>query len=50
MFGYICEIQAITKFSPLMILTGRTPCLKADNYLHSLTAMVDDIVDVETNA
>ncbi len=33
-----------------MILTGRTPRLRADNYLHSLIAMVDDIVDVETTA
>jgi hypothetical protein len=31
-----------------MILTGRTPCLRADNYLHSLTAEVDDAADVET--
>jgi hypothetical protein len=31
-----------------MILTGRTPRLRADNYLHSLTAEVDDIVDAET--
>jgi len=33
-----------------MILTGRTPRLRADNYLHSLTAEVDDIADVETTA
>jgi hypothetical protein len=33
-----------------MILTGRTPCLKANNYLQSLTAEVDDTVDVETTA
>jgi hypothetical protein len=25
MFGYRCRIQASTKFSPFMILTGRTP-------------------------
>jgi hypothetical protein len=31
-----------------MILTGRTPRLKVDNYLHSLTAEVDDTADVET--
>jgi hypothetical protein len=33
-----------------MILIGHTPRLKADNYLHSLTIVVDDIVDVETIA
>jgi hypothetical protein len=31
-----------------MILIGRTPRLRADNYLHSLTAKVDDTADVET--
>jgi hypothetical protein len=25
LFGYRCGIQASTKFSPFMILTGRTP-------------------------
>jgi hypothetical protein len=33
-----------------MILTGRTPRLRADNYLHSLTAEIDDTTDVETTA
>jgi hypothetical protein len=33
MFGYRCGIQANTKFSPFMILIGRTPRLRADNYL-----------------
>jgi hypothetical protein len=47
MFGYRCEIQASTKFSPFMIMTTRTPCLKVDNYLHFLTTVVDDNVDVE---
>jgi len=50
MFGYRCGIQSSTKFSPFMILTGRTPRLRADNYLHSLTAEVDDTADVETTA
>jgi hypothetical protein len=48
MFGYRCGIQASTKFSPFMIMTRRTPHFRADNYLHSLTAMIDDIVDAET--
>jgi hypothetical protein len=30
-----------------MILTGRTPRLRADNYLHALTAATDDGVNVE---
>jgi len=33
-----------------MILTGRTPRLRADNYLHGLTAVIDDDVDVEVAA
>jgi hypothetical protein len=33
-----------------MILIRRTPRLRTDNYLHSLTTVVDDIVDVETIA
>jgi hypothetical protein len=41
-FGYRCGIQASTKFSPFMILTGRTPRLQADNYLQALTAETDD--------
>jgi len=48
MFGYRCEIQSSTKFSPFMILTGRTPRLRADNYLHSLIVEVDDATGVET--
>jgi hypothetical protein len=47
LFGYRCGIQVSTKFSPFMILTGRTPCLRADNYLYALTATTDDDVDVE---
>jgi hypothetical protein len=50
MFGYRCEIQSSMKFSPFMILTGRTPRLRADNYLHSLIAVVDDTADAETTA
>jgi transposase InsO family protein len=50
MFGYRCGIQASTKFSPFMILTSRTPHLRANNYVHSLIAMTDDNVDVEVAA
>jgi hypothetical protein len=48
LFGYRCGIQASTKFSPFMILTGRTPRLRADNYLQALTAETNDGVDMET--
>ncbi len=47
MFGYRCEIQANTKFSPFMIIIGHTPRLRVVNYLHSLTVVVDDTADVE---
>jgi hypothetical protein len=47
MFGYRCGIQASTKFSPFMILIGRTSHLRADNYLHSLTIVVDDTTNAE---
>jgi hypothetical protein len=50
LFGYHCGIQASTKFSPFMILTGRTSRLRADNYLHALTQVTDDGVDVEVAA
>ncbi len=50
LFGYRCGIQANTKFSPFMILTGRTPRLRADNYLHALTQVTNDGVDVEVAA
>ncbi len=47
LFGYRCGIQASTKFSPFMILTGRSPHLKADNYLNALTDVTDDSANVE---
>jgi hypothetical protein len=50
MFEYKCKILASTIFSPFMIMIGRTPCLRADNYLHFLIAMINNIVDVETIA
>jgi hypothetical protein len=50
LFGYRCGIQASTKFSPFMILIGHTPRFRADNYLHILTAMTNDDVDVEVVA
>jgi hypothetical protein len=50
LFGYRCGIQTSTKFSPFMILTGRTPRLRTDNYLQALIAETDDGVDMETAA
>ncbi len=50
LFGYRCGIQASTKFSPFMILIGRTPRLRADNYLNALTDVTDDGADVEIAA
>ncbi len=47
LFGYRCGIQASTKFSPFMIITGRSPRLRADNYLNALTDVIDDGTDVE---
>ncbi len=47
LFGYRCGVQASTKFSPFMVLTGRSPRLRADNYLSALTSVVDDEDDVE---
>jgi hypothetical protein len=50
LFGYRCGIQASTKFSSFMILTGRAPRLRVDNYLHALTVTTNDDVDVEVVA
>ncbi len=50
LFGYKCGIQASTKLSPFMILTGRSPCLRADNYLNALTDVTDDGADVKVVA
>jgi hypothetical protein len=33
-----------------MIMTGLTPHLRAEDYLHSLTVVIDDNVDVEVAA
>jgi hypothetical protein len=50
MFGYRCEIQSSTRFSPFMILTGRTPRLRVDNHLQALTAKTNDMADADTTA
>lgn len=48
MFGYCCGVRANNGFFPFMILVRHTLCLKANNYLQSLTIIMDDIADVET--
>ncbi len=50
LFGYRCGIQTTTKFSPFMILTSRTPRLRADNYLQALTDETDNGIDMEAFA
>jgi len=50
LFGYRCGIQASTRFSPFMILTGRTPRLRVNNYLHNLTVETDIGADVKVAA
>ncbi len=50
MFGYRCGVQSSTRFSPFMILTGRTPRLRADNHLQALTAETADAADLDTSA
>jgi hypothetical protein len=47
LFGYRCGVQASTKLSPFMILTGRSPRLRADNCLNALTDVIEDGADVE---
>jgi hypothetical protein len=50
LFGYRCGIQTSTKFSPFMILNGRSPRLRADNYLNALIDVMDDGANVEVAA
>ncbi len=47
LFGYRCGIQVSTRFSPFMILTGRTPRLRVHNYLHALTTETNVGAEVE---
>jgi len=50
LFGYRCGVQASTKFSPFMILTGRSSRLRADNHLNALIDEVNDASSVEDTA
>jgi hypothetical protein len=47
LFGYRCGVQSSTKFSPFMVLTSRTPRLRANNCLNTLTDEIDDSTTVE---
>ncbi len=47
LFGYRYGVQANTKFSPFMIMTGQSLHLRADNCLSVLTGVVDDEAGVE---
>ncbi len=40
-------MQVSTKFFPFMILTGRSPRLRVDNYLNALIDVIEDGADVE---
>jgi hypothetical protein len=42
LFGYRCGIQANTKFSPFMVLTGHMPRLTIDNNLKGLCDVFDE--------
>jgi hypothetical protein len=42
MFGYRSGVQTSTKFSPFMVLTGRTPRLTCDNNLVAFTNMEEE--------
>jgi hypothetical protein len=50
LFGYRCGVQASTKFSPFMILTGQSLRFRADNHLNALTDEVNDASSVEDTA
>jgi hypothetical protein len=50
LLGYRCGVQVSTKFSPFMILTGRSPRLRADNCLNTLTDVIDDTSTMEDMA
>jgi hypothetical protein len=47
LFGYKCGVQANTKFSPFMVLTGRTPRLTCDNGLYAFTNVEKDELTLE---
>jgi hypothetical protein len=49
-FGYRCGIQANTKYSPFLVLTGRTPRLTIDNSLNGLCDVFDEQKSLEIMA
>jgi hypothetical protein len=42
LFGYRCGVQAKTKFSPFMVLNGKTLRFTCDNDLHASTIVQKD--------
>jgi hypothetical protein len=42
LFKYECGIQANTKCSPHMLLTGKTPRLRTNNFLSLLAEIFED--------
>jgi len=42
LFGYRCDVQASTKFSCFMVLTGRTPRFMCNNGLFTFTNVQKD--------
>jgi hypothetical protein len=47
LFGYKSGVQANTKFSPLMVLTRRTPRVTYDNSLDAFTNMEEEELALE---
>jgi hypothetical protein len=47
LFGYLCGIQANTKYSLFMVLTSHTPKLTIDNSLNGLCDVFDEHVGPE---
>jgi len=47
LFGYKFGIQANTRFSPFMVLTGCIPGLKVDNQVCMLTKTFDEEMNFE---
>ncbi len=47
MFGYRSGVQASTKFSPFMVLTGRTPRFTCDNSLTTFINVEEEELTLE---
>jgi len=47
LFGYRCGVQAGTKFSPVMVLTRRTPRLTCENSLAAFSNVEEEEFTLE---